>query len=158
MLLPFYNLRSKFAVNLLHVVYLASSMYLMNSSSIVHWPFNYVCMIECIHVCILLHLRLACLHVNCLPLYILCTSVRWCMYGRKGFSIKVCGLWWGVHNLKANAFFVYIFWSDMYLILQLFLFLVKNENQDPKQLTGHTSHFVALSQVCPNNLNGVLLT
>ncbi|XP_030454694.1 chromatin modification-related protein EAF1 B [Syzygium oleosum] len=35
---------------------------------------------------------------------------------------------------------------------------IQNENQDPKQLTGHTSHFVALSQVCPNNLNGVLLT
>ncbi|XP_015892402.3 chromatin modification-related protein EAF1 B isoform X2 [Ziziphus jujuba] len=35
----------------------------------------------------------------------------------------------------------------------------QNENQDPKQLTPvHNSHVIALSQVHPNNLNGVLLT
>lgn len=35
---------------------------------------------------------------------------------------------------------------------------IQNENQDPKQIPVHNSHFVALSQVCPNNLNGVVLT
>lgn len=37
--------------------------------------------------------------------------------------------------------------------------LVKNDNQDPKQVTTvHNSHVIALSQVCPNNLNGGSLT
>ncbi|XP_031405260.1 chromatin modification-related protein EAF1 B-like [Punica granatum] len=35
---------------------------------------------------------------------------------------------------------------------------LKTENQDLKQIPVHNSHFVALSQVCPNNLNGVVLT
>ncbi|KAI4326385.1 hypothetical protein MLD38_031706 [Melastoma candidum] len=35
---------------------------------------------------------------------------------------------------------------------------MQNERQDVKQMSVHTSHFVALSQVCPNNLNGVVLT
>ena len=35
----------------------------------------------------------------------------------------------------------------------------QNDNQDLKQLaTMHNSHVIALSQVCPNNLNGGLLT
>ncbi|XP_011024664.1 PREDICTED: uncharacterized protein LOC105125769 isoform X3 [Populus euphratica] len=35
----------------------------------------------------------------------------------------------------------------------------QNENQDPKQIAAtHNSHFIALSQVCPNNLNGGVLT
>ncbi|KAK4804301.1 hypothetical protein SAY86_004118 [Trapa natans] len=34
---------------------------------------------------------------------------------------------------------------------------LKNENQNIKQIPVHNSHFVALSQVCPNNLNGVFL-
>ncbi|XP_016650804.1 PREDICTED: chromatin modification-related protein EAF1 B-like isoform X1 [Prunus mume] len=35
----------------------------------------------------------------------------------------------------------------------------QNDNQDPKQITTvHNSHVIALSQVCPNNLNGGLLT
>lgn len=34
-------------------------------------------------------------------------------------------------------------------------FSAKNDNQDPKQLQQpHSSHAFALSQVCPNNLNG----
>ncbi|KAL6208948.1 hypothetical protein ACLB2K_019891 [Fragaria x ananassa] len=35
----------------------------------------------------------------------------------------------------------------------------QNDNQDPKQVTTiHNSHVIALSQVCPNNLNGGSLT
>ncbi|KAL3604721.1 hypothetical protein D5086_005580 [Populus alba] len=35
----------------------------------------------------------------------------------------------------------------------------QNQNQDPKQIAAtHNSHFIALSQVCPNNLNGGVLT
>ncbi|KAK9129379.1 hypothetical protein Sjap_009866 [Stephania japonica] len=35
----------------------------------------------------------------------------------------------------------------------------KNDNQDQKQITPvHNSHVVSLSHVCPNNLNGVILT
>ncbi|KAI4304569.1 hypothetical protein MLD38_040059 [Melastoma candidum] len=35
---------------------------------------------------------------------------------------------------------------------------MQNESHDVKQMAVHNSHFVALSQVCPNNLNGVVLT
>ncbi|KAI4340310.1 hypothetical protein MLD38_025160 [Melastoma candidum] len=35
---------------------------------------------------------------------------------------------------------------------------MQNESHDVKQMAVHNSHFAALSQVCPNNLNGVILT
>ncbi|KAI4329872.1 hypothetical protein MLD38_028207 [Melastoma candidum] len=35
---------------------------------------------------------------------------------------------------------------------------MQNDRHDGKQMAVHTSHFVSLSQVCPNNLNGVVLT
>ncbi|GLT28183.1 hypothetical protein SLA2020_031340 [Shorea laevis] len=35
---------------------------------------------------------------------------------------------------------------------------IQNENQDTKQMVAvHNSHLIALSQVCPNNLNGILM-
>ncbi|CAL1412008.1 unnamed protein product [Linum trigynum] len=34
----------------------------------------------------------------------------------------------------------------------------QNDTQDPKQIPVHNSHVIALSQVCPNNLNGSILT
>lgn len=38
-------------------------------------------------------------------------------------------------------------------------YYVKNGNQEPKQIVQpHGSHAIALSQVFPNNLNGVILT
>lgn len=41
----------------------------------------------------------------------------------------------------------------------VFLHIIKSDNQDLKQIGPvHNSHAVAVNQVCPNNLNGGVLT
>lgn len=55
-----------------------------------------------------------------------------------------------------HRLFIFVHFYLALIVIFIYLHdLFKNDNQDPKQLQQpHGSHTVALSQVCPNNLNG----
>lgn len=64
--------------------------------------------------------------------------------------------------MELESIFVLVHCSSLNLFLtNIFsvVYHVKNETHDLRQVVPvHNSHVIALSQVCPNNLNGCILT